>query len=151
MHPLILIILNRKTSDTPIVEGKENIAVVDTIADLPTEKIEDVLYKVKENQKFYYWNDTKAAYEILNETQQAVEGKSNILVVNKFDELPETGEADVLYKVIADQALYNYNTLTKAYENQGKQVAVLLKKDIILLSNLQLTVYLPHLKAIQQN
>mgnify|MGYP000268963563 FL=1 len=58
-----------KTSDTPTVEGKENIAIVDTIADLPTEKVEDVLYKVKENQKFYYWNDTKAAYEILNETQ----------------------------------------------------------------------------------
>lgn len=112
--------LMEKTSETPIVEGKENIAVVDTIANLPTEKIEDILYKVKENQKFYYWNDTKAAYEILNETQQAVEGKSNILVVNKFDELPEIGEADVLYKVVADQALYNYNTLTKAYEKLGQ-------------------------------
>ena len=112
--------LMEKTSDTPTVEGKENIAIVDTIADLPTEKVEDVLYKVKENQKFYYWNDIKTAYEILNETQQAVEGKSNILVVNKFDELPETGEADVLYKVIADQALYNYNTLTKAYEKLGQ-------------------------------
>ena len=112
--------INENTGETPIVEGKENIAVIDTIANLPTEKVEDVLYKVKENQKFYYWNDTKAAYEILNETQQAVEGKSNILVVNKFDELPETGEADVLYKVIADQALYNYNTLTKAYEKLGQ-------------------------------
>lgn len=112
--------INENTGETPIVEGKENIAVIDTIANLPTEKVEDVLYKVKENQKFYYWNDTKAAYEILNETQQAIEGKSNILVVNKFDELPETGEADVLYKVIADQALYNYNTLTKAYEKLGQ-------------------------------
>ena len=46
--------LMEKTSETPIVEGKENIAVVDAIADLPTEKVEDVLYKVKENQMLIY-------------------------------------------------------------------------------------------------
>lgn len=97
-----------------------NIKLINTKTDLPDEGNPIMLYKVKENQKFYYWNDTKAAYEILNETQQAVEGKSNILVVNKFDELPEIGEADVLYKVVADQALYNYNTLTKAYEKLGQ-------------------------------
>lgn len=97
-----------------------NIKLINTETELPDEGNPIMLYKVKENQKFYYWNDTKAAYEILNETQQAVEGKSNILVVNKFDELPEIGEADVLYKVIADQALYNYNTLTKAYEKLGQ-------------------------------
>lgn len=109
------------TVDIPEVESKEYIKVVAAEADLPADTHEDIIYKVETNQKFYYWNAADGKYVLLNETvQPGSEGKSNIVVVNKFDELPETGEADILYKVIADQALYNYNTLTKAYEKLGQ-------------------------------
>ena len=43
-------------------------------------------------------------------------GKSNIIIVENFGDLPETGESDIIYKINSTQMLYIWNNLKNMYD-----------------------------------
>ena len=69
--------------------------------------------KIKIGDGITNWND-------LPYTVSDIGGKSNIIVVNNFGDLPEEGETDLLYKINSTQIIYTWNNLTKMYEKLGQ-------------------------------
>ena len=55
-------VVTPETPDTPIVEVKGGIEVVDTVDDLPVIGESDMLYKVLANEKIYTWNVSTGTY-----------------------------------------------------------------------------------------
>jgi len=94
-----------------------------------------MLYKVLEDEKVYTWNASTNEYAQVSGSTSAGEGKNNIIVVEKYADLPEIGEADVLYKVAADQLFYTYNTITNAYQQMGQGGGVATEGYTITLQN----------------
>jgi hypothetical protein len=79
-----------------------------------------MLYKTLSNEKVWTWNESSNEFvEIGAGASGGTIVGGGIVVVEKFSNLPAEGKADVLYKVTADQLLYNFNTTTNAYEPLG--------------------------------
>lgn len=98
----------------------DNIQLVDT---LPETGENNLLYKLLETQEFYHWDSKEEIFKKIMadvELPEIPEQKNNIIVVNELAELPEEGQVDVLYKVVKEQTLYNYNTITQHYEPLGQ-------------------------------
>ena len=108
----------------PEVEVKGGIEVVDTVAELPLEGASDMLYKVLENELVYTWNSSTGTYESLAATiiPPEVEAKESLIVVDSVSDLPETGESDMLYKVLEDEQVYTWNASTSSYKTLSSGV-----------------------------
>lgn len=128
---------NPETPDEPIippVEIKGGIEVFDTIEDLPIIGKSDMLYKVLADEKVYTWNNSTATYQAL-EGDVTVEGKSAMIIVENFSDLPEEGENDVLYKINSSQLLYMWNNIKKTFEQLGQGGATTEEGYVISLQN----------------
>ena len=86
-----------------------------------------MLYKTLSNEKVWTWNESTSEYvEIGANADGPLEGVTGgIYVVDTFADLPEIGEADILYKVLEDQLLYNFNTLKQMYEPLGQSGGII--------------------------
>ena len=62
-----------------------------------------------------------------------VSGQEEIIVVSTYNDLPRTGDVNILYRVIDDKLLYQWNSTTKRYESLGAQGS--LDPSIITLIN----------------
>ena len=62
-----------------------------------------------------------------------VSGQEEIIVVNTYNDLPRMGDVNILYRVIDDKLLYQWNSTTKRYESLGAQGS--LDPSIITLIN----------------
>ena len=62
-----------------------------------------------------------------------VSGQEEIIVVNTYNDLPRMGDVNILYRVIDDKLLYQWNSTTKKYESLGAQGS--LDPSIITLIN----------------
>lgn len=50
-----------------------------------------------------------------------VSGQEEIIVVDTYSDLPRIGDINILYRVIDDKLLYQWNSTTKKYESLGAQ------------------------------
>ena len=48
-----------------------------------------------------------------------VSGQEEIIVVDTYSDLPRIGDINILYRVIDDKLLYQWNSTTKKYESLG--------------------------------
>ena len=62
-----------------------------------------------------------------------VSGQEEIIVVSTYNDLPRMGNLNILYRVIDDKLLYQWNSTTKRYESLGAQGS--LDPSIITLIN----------------
>lgn len=62
-----------------------------------------------------------------------VSGQEEIIVVSTYNDLPRMGDVNILYRVIDDKFLYQWNSTTKKYESLGAQGS--LDPSIITLIN----------------
>ena len=62
-----------------------------------------------------------------------VSGQEEIIVVSTYNDLPRMGDVNILYRVIDDKLLYQWNSTTKRYESLGAQGS--LDPSIITLIN----------------
>ena len=62
-----------------------------------------------------------------------VSGQEEIIVVSTYNDLPRMGDVNILYRVIEDKLLYQWNSTTKRYESLGAQGS--LDPSIITLIN----------------
>lgn len=62
-----------------------------------------------------------------------VSGQEEIIVVSTYNDLPRMGDVNILYRVIEDKLLYQWNSTTKKYESLGAQGS--LDPSIITLIN----------------
>ena len=62
-----------------------------------------------------------------------VSGQEEIIVVSTYNDLPRMGDVNILYRVIDDKLLYQWNSTTKKYESLGAQGS--LDPNIITLIN----------------
>ena len=62
-----------------------------------------------------------------------VSGQEEIIVVSTYNDLPRMGDVNILYRVIDDKLLYQWNSTTKKYESLGAQGS--LDPSIITLIN----------------
>ena len=62
-----------------------------------------------------------------------VSGQEEIIIVNTYNDLPRMGDVNILYRVIDDKLLYQWNSTTKRYESLGAQGS--LDPSIITLIN----------------
>ena len=62
-----------------------------------------------------------------------VSGQEEIIVVSTYNDLPRMGDVNILYRVIDDKLLYQWNSTTKNYESLGAQGS--LDPSIITLIN----------------
>ena len=62
-----------------------------------------------------------------------VSGQEEIIVVSTYNDLPRIGDVNILYRVIDDKLLYQWNSTTKRYESLGAQGS--LDPSIITLIN----------------
>ena len=62
-----------------------------------------------------------------------VSGQEEIIVVSTYNDLPRMGNVNILYRVIDDKLLYQWNSTTKKYESLGAQGS--LDPSIITLIN----------------
>ena len=62
-----------------------------------------------------------------------VSGQEEIIVVSTYNDLPRMGDVNILYRVIDDKLLYQWNSTTKRYESLGAQGS--LDPNIITLIN----------------
>ena len=109
-------LLKAEAIDIPVVKG--GIEVIPETDTLPAKGESDMLYKTLSNEKVWTWNESTNEFVEIGARSSSAGG--GIVVVEKFSDLPEVGNADTLYKVTADQLLYNFNTLTNAYEPLGQ-------------------------------
>lgn len=96
--------------DSPIVASNEAIKVVNKLPEIGNETC---FYKVISTQKIYYWDEVNNNYVCLNlESEDFIDTNTdNILVVN---DLPETGEENILYK-LPDQSFYYWNSISNSF------------------------------------
>lgn len=92
----------------------DNILVVET---LPETGEENLLYKLPD-QNFYYWNRNSNSFAPLI-TEPVIpdfEVKGGIETVDFFEQLPEEGESDILYKVLSTELIYSWNAIASSYK-----------------------------------
>jgi uncharacterized protein YrzB (UPF0473 family) len=96
--------------DSPVVASNEAIKVVNKLPEIGNETC---FYKVIPTQKIYYWDGVNNNYICLNlESEDFIDTNTdNILVVN---DLPETGEENILYK-LPDQSFYYWNSISNSF------------------------------------
>ena len=95
----------------------DNILVVDS---LPQNGQENLLYKLPD-QSFYYWDSISNSFaplvaEVDIPEMPEIEVKGGIETVDFFNQLPENGESDVLYKVLSTELIYSWNAISSSYE-----------------------------------
>ena len=95
----------------------DNILIVDS---LPQIGQENLLYKLPD-QSFYYWDSISNSFaplvaEVEIPEIPEIEVKGGIETVDFFNQLPENGESDVLYKVLSTELIYSWNAISSSYE-----------------------------------
>ena len=50
-----------------------------------------------------------------------VSGQEEIIVVDTYNDLPRMGDVNILYRVVDDKLLYQWNSTIKRYESLGAQ------------------------------
>lgn len=76
--------------------------------------------KLKIGDGFTPWNSLP--YIATGENNNTpIESKEEIYVVNTFAELPIPGDATLLYRVVNDKLLYQWDSNTKKYEPLGNE------------------------------
>ena len=93
-------------------EVGNNVLIVES---LPYEGQDNVLYKVRPTQKFYFWNSQMRIFENLVSSEDDLNIKGGIEVVETLNDLPDAGRSDMLYKVLANEMIYTWNETRKAY------------------------------------
>lgn len=114
----------------------DNILVVN---DLPETGEENILYKLPD-QSFYYWNTISSSFAPFNSNPGQdepvcpdIEVKGGIEVVNTFNDLPEIGKSDMLYKVLEDELIYSWNSSTNTYQTINTSIEA--KSSIVVVEN----------------
>ena len=111
-------LLKAEAIELPEVKG--GIEVIPETETLPSKGESDMLYKTLSDEKVYTWNESTTEFVEIGAGSSSSAAGGGIIVVDKFEDLPRPGKADTLYKVLNDQLLYNFNTLTNAYEPLGQ-------------------------------
>lgn len=111
-------LLKAEAIEFPEVKG--GIKVIPETETLPSKGESDMLYKTLSDEKVYTWNESTTEFVEIGTGGTSSAAGGGIIVVDKFEDLPRPGKADTLYKVLNDQLLYNFNTLTNAYEPLGQ-------------------------------
>ena len=114
----------------------DNILVVN---DLPETGEENILYKLPD-QSFYYWNTISSSFAPFNSNPGQdepvypdIEVKGGMEVVNTFNDLPEVGKSDMLYKVLEDELIYSWNSSTNTYQTINTSIEA--KSSIVVVEN----------------
>ena len=91
-------LLKAEAIDIPEVKG--GIEVIPETDTLPSKGESDMLYKTLSDEKVWTWNESTNKFVEIGAGGSGAGG--GIVVVEKFSDLPEVGNADTLYKVSAD-------------------------------------------------